>query len=177
MLKRNKSSYSIINEFKDYDYIQDTDINRKNYINNRILGQIEWYDSKSSAYQMKYKSWTIASTILSATIPILTLALNFDGILSTICKFAISIISSFVTVISCALAMTKYKELWIQYRTNCEILKSILHKYCTKTGEFDSDDIQKNFSILTSSCEDYLTKEFEKWEEKHTTQSESSNNS
>lgn len=173
LIKNNKfasSSYSIKNEYK-YNTIDDIAI--RNYIDNRLLGQIEWYDKKSAIYQKKYKKWTIASAVLSAIIPILTLALEY----SVVFKFAIAIISSIVSVISSILTLNKYKELWVQYRTNCEILKSVLHRYYTRTGEFNSSEDHENFKSLVTSCENYLTKEFSTWSSTYRNQSHSSKGS
>lgn len=166
------SLYSIKNE---YQYESDSSTTVNNYINNRLLCQIEWYDTKSAIYQDHYKKLTITSTILSSCIPIFTLALDFEC--SIFFKFLIAIISAAVSVISSILSLNKYKELWVQYRTNCEILKSILHRYYTHTGEFNFNDDLENFKNLVSSCENYFTKEFNNWNNTYSEKSHSSKKS
>lgn len=164
-------SYSVKNEYKYEKYNNET-INH--YIDDRLLAQIDWYDSKSITYQKMYKRLTIVSTILSATIPIFTLALDFEC--EIIFKFIIAIISSIISIISSILAINKYKELWVQYRTNCELLKSILHRYYTHTGEFSLNN-NNNFETLVLSCESYFTKEFNSWSNIYNNQASSSTGS
>ena len=48
---------------------------------------------------------------------------------------------------------------------SCEILKSILHRYFTQTNEFKTTDNNKRFKLLVSTCEEYMTKEFQTWTE------------
>lgn len=80
-----------------------------------------------------------------------------------IIRFIIAILGAVISIISGILSLNKYKELWVQYRTNCEILKSVLHRYYTHTGEFNSCNEQNNFENLVTSCEQYLTREFDSW--------------
>lgn len=163
-------SYSVKDEYK---YEKDNNEIINHYINDRLLAQIIWYDKKSIIYQKRYKELTILSTILSATIPILTLTLDFEC--AIIFRFIIAVISSAVSVISSILVINKYKELWVQYRTNCELLKSILHRYYTHTGEFSLDN--NNFEVLVLSCENYFTKEFDSWNNIYDNQDSSSKSS
>lgn len=164
--------YSVKDEYK-YDKNNNKTINC--YINDRLLSQIAWYDNKSIIYQKRYKTLTILSSVLSAVIPILTLTLDYP--FAIVFKFLIAIISAGVSIISSILAINKYKELWVQYRTNCEILKSVLHRYYTHTGEFFSNDDEENFKNLVVSCEKYLTKEFDAWNDIYSNQNHSSTSS
>lgn len=149
--------YSVSNEFQ-YENIKDETAN--SYIKNRILVQIDWYDKKSIQAQKKYKILSVSSVIITALIPIATLLLNLNSI-NLLIQILIALLSSAATVISGILALCKYKELWVQYRSNCELLKSVLHRFYTKSGEFSNKSDETSFELLVCCCEQYLTKEFD----------------
>jgi len=153
------STYSVKDDYKQYiPTIKDERI--KIYINNRVLDQIDWYDKKSAKNQADYKKCMVLSIVLSASIPVFTLLADKYGI--TI-KLIITAISSTITAISAITALYNYRELWVQYRSNCEILKSVLHRFFTKCGEFSNIDDSKAYEILVMTSEEYLTKEFQTW--------------
>lgn len=133
----------------------------KIYIVERVIDQIEWYDKKGSHNQTRYKRLSCASIILSALIPIFTLLT--DGSFSLLIKVIITALSSSITAISAIVSLHHFQELWVQYRSNCEILKSTLHRYFTKTGEFKECEENKAFNLLVMSCEEYMIKEFQTW--------------
>lgn len=151
---------STISKFNPYlDSISDSAL--KIYIKNRVLDQIKWYGDKSECYSAKYKKWTVASITLSALIPILTLLSDMP--FSIAIKILITTLSSCTTIISSYLALQKFQELWVRYRSNCEILKSIMHRFFTKSGEFQNLLEEDAKELLVRSCEEYMTKEFQTW--------------
>lgn len=133
----------------------------KLYIENRVLDQIDWYNGKSAQNQVRFKRLMLLSIILSAFIPILTLLSDIPC--SILIKLLITSISSAVTAISAIISLYHFQELWVQYRSNCEILQSILHRYLTKTGEFRNSTEDDALNLLVMSCEEYMTKEFQTW--------------
>lgn len=172
--KSKEPKYSPKDDFIQYiPGIQDERI--RIYINNRVLEQIDWYDKKSSKNQFYYKVYMIVSIILSAFIPIFTLLA--DASFGIIIKIIITTISSAITAISAIMALYNFRELWIQYRSNCEILKSVLHRFFTKCGEFSNVEGSKSYETLVMSCEEYLTKEFQTWVASNTPKSSSDQSS
>lgn len=154
------STYSIKNDFTQYlPSIEDERI--KIYINNRVLDQIDWYDKKSADNQTNYKRYMILSIILSSIIPIFTLLA--DAPYGIIIKLIITTVSSAITAISAIIALYNYRDLWVQYRSNCEILKSVLHRFFTKCGEFSNVEDSKAYETLVMTCEEYFIKEFQTW--------------
>ncbi len=146
------------NQFKHYlDNMEDVDI--KNYIQERVIRQLKWYENKSNRNQFWYRVLMVISIIMSSSIPVLTLMLD----LSYTIKIIISVLSSSITGISAIIALYNYRELWVQYRTSCEILKSVLYKFFTRSGEFKDLEDSKMYDMLITSCENYITKEFETW--------------
>jgi len=159
-MSNSESQYSVRNEYNSY-FEDLNDAKLKSYINERILGQIDWYDRKSIYNQKIYKRSMIISIILSALIPIVTIFADFP--ITLLSKIIIASLSSCVTVISAVNALCKYRDLWIQYRTNCEILKSVLHRYFTRSGEFGGQTEVASNLLLVDVCENYLSKEFQAW--------------
>lgn len=134
-----------------------------NYIKNRLIPQITWYDQKAIIKQKKYKYWTIISIVLTALIPILSLLT--ENRCGKIVVILIAILSSASSCILSIINLCEYHNLWIEYRTMCENLKSILHRYFMKNGEFNSVNLRDNLDLLVSSCENYMTKEYMSWTE------------
>jgi len=133
----------------------------KTYIEHRILKQIAWYDKKSKRNQLLFKRWMLASIILNTFIPLLVL---FNSIpCAIIIKALITLISSSTTAISAIISLYHFQELWIQYRTNCELLQSILHRYFTQSDQFEDSIEEESFNHLVEKCEQYMTNEFESW--------------
>lgn len=133
----------------------------KIYIKKRVIDQIEWYDNKSMVKQRRFKLLSVATILLNALIPVATLLTEY-GI--TI-RILIASISSAAVAINAILALCSYKELWVQYRSSCELLKSILYRYFNHTGEFYpiKDQPDQCAQLLVTLCEEHFTKEFQSW--------------
>lgn len=167
-----KNIYDIKDGFMYYlNSMKNNDV--KAYIEKRVISQIKWYDKKSSKNQFWYKVFMIISIIMSACIPVLALMLDLSH--GIIIKIIITVLSSSTTCISAIIALYNYRELWIQYRTNCEILKSVLFRFFTRSGEFKDLEDTEIYDMLITSCENYIVKEFEAWGSIKITQSNSEN--
>ena len=150
----------IYQEFKPY--LNSCTPFEKTYIEQRLLSQIIWYDNSAIKKQDKYKHLTIASIIFTSIIPVLSLFTGYKyGIIATV---LITLLSSASSVTLSIVNLCEYHKLWVEYRSTCEILKSILHRYFMKSNEFSSSDNEKtNLDLLISSSEEYMTKEFQTW--------------
>lgn len=132
----------------------------KNYIENRVIAQMNWFKQKSRDYKKKYEQCTIVSIIASALIPIISIFADGDIII----KVLIATLGSVVTAISAFLSIKKYKELSVQYRSIRENLLSILVMYFTKGGLFEhtcAQDIRN--TLLVNVCEQLLMDENKEW--------------
>lgn len=146
------------NNFNSYLQNMENDKARQ-YIENRVIEQINWYNSKSIHNQSIYKRLSIISIIMSGSIPVFTLVSDFNWII----KLIIAIISSGVTIISTINSLFNYKEIWGEYRTNCEILKSNLYLYFARQGEFEGFEDEQAFNRLVGICEKQIMEEFIGW--------------
>lgn len=130
-----KNSYN--NDYINDEYTKYTnnlDENIKNYIEERLIKQIKWYDSSARLKQTKYKRLVISSIIATSIIPILSLFTTYT--IGVAFATIIAILSSTSSVLLSIANLCEFQKLWIQYRSNCEILKSILHRYFTGANEF-----------------------------------------
>ncbi len=147
-------------EFAEYlSRIEDG--NLKSYITCHVLRQMAWFDRKSMSRQRMYKATMIISIIMSSLIPVVTLMSDIPGNLAF--KIIITALGSGVTALSAVGALCKFKELWIQYRMQCEILRSILHRFFAECGEFGNVSKSSPYARLVDVCEDYMKKESESW--------------
>lgn len=152
-------SHYIYNEYEPY--LKNLEYKEKIYIENRLINQIIWYDESAIKKQNRYKKLTIASIIMTALIPFFSLytSSKYNIFFTSI----ITILSALSSALLAIINLSEYQKLWIQYRYNCEILKSILYRYLMKTGEFNSDDDDENLEYLIELSESYLTNEFKEW--------------
>lgn len=151
MIKTKQKEYQITLPLNFEDYSQE----QVEYLKNRVLDQILWYDKKATHNQKMFKELSIVSFCISTSIPILTI---FGDCL--ILKILIALFGSIVSVISYIINIYTYKDLWIQYRMNCEMLKSEVSKFANKVPPYNTDIA---FSRFVENCEQYFTKEFSKW--------------
>lgn len=155
-----KSNDYIIKQFQPYlDAMENSPL--KTYIEERVIDQIIWYNQKSKKAQTRFKQLTVASIILNAIIPIFVLLSDY----SIFFKLLVAGLSSSAGAINAIVALCGYKDLWIRYRSSCELLKSTLYRFFLKTGEFrhSADDQSALMETLAVSCEEYFTKEFQTW--------------
>ena len=146
--------------FKPYlDKMESSDL--KVYIEHRVLDQIMWYSKKSRENQECFRCFSILAIFLNAAIPIIVLFSDF----SVFAKCLVAGLSSFAGAVNAVIALCRYQELWVQYRSNCEALKSVLYRFFLKTGEFKqiADDEAALMDMLVSRCEEYFMKEFQTW--------------
>lgn len=137
-----------------------SDQKTKEYINNRLLKQMEWYSKKSSFYKQQYFRWMTVSIALGAAIPIA--AVFADG--TTFMKVLITTLGSLSTAINAYLALCNTKDLWMQYRLTRENLLRILYSYLTNIDIFAHKNTQQEKdALLISISEEELSRETGAW--------------
>lgn len=134
----------------------------KHYITGRLLSQINWYDKKSRRNRVGYMAVMIFSVAMSALIPVITLAPTVNSGMDLLAyRLIITAFGWSVTAVSSISAFCRFRELWIQYRTQCELLKSTLHKFFSGCREFKNSP--KPQRLLVELCEGYMMKETGVW--------------
>lgn len=173
--KSPKSEYSPRDEFEKYLNVMN-DGEQKTYIDQRLLGQIVWYDKSSIDSQKVFKRWSNVSMLAGISIPVLSVLsanLGFDKVFQVI----VAVIGAVSAIASSKISQNRSIDLWTSYRSNCEILKSNLHRYFSKTCEFYNMSDEEAFNLLVVTSEEYLVKEFLTWTEANTPRKNEENQS
>ena len=134
--------------------------NTRNYIEFRIIPQIEYYSKSSRNNKKKYLRCKTVIIVFAGLIPIATLFSEY-GVLA---KVIIAALSTTVSVITAYLELRNYHVLWMSYRTKREQLLTVLMYYFTNAGIFAtiSDQKQKD-ALLVNICEQYMSEEHLFW--------------
>ena len=105
------------------------------YLKERYHDQMDYYDTKSSFYQKRYKKFQWILIMLSALTPVLA-ALDGSEIFKyagMVYKFDLNIVvvitSAIVAILTTGLKTFQYQELWVSYRVTQELLKPELYYY------------------------------------------------
>lgn len=149
-----KEKYDISQEFN----LKNLAPEEKCYIENRIISQIKWYDSKAIYAQKYYKKLSLCSFVLSSVIPIIALTNNHVTE-----KYIVAVISAIVSIMTYILNLYSYKDLWIKYRTNCELLKSKLQLFLYNKSSLKNNS-STEFQNFVDECEKCFSDEFLSWE-------------
>lgn len=137
-----------------------TNKNTKQYIQERVIKQMDWYHTKSSIYKIKYQRWMTVSIIFSGIIPVASVFA--DG--GIIVKVLISALGASVTGINAYLNLKNYKDLWNIYRSNRELLLRTLYLYFNGVGVFEKQkDQDSRDAMLIDMCENYFMQESNSW--------------
>lgn len=127
------------------------------YLSARVDSQIEWFSNKSQSNQQAFKRLRVAEVIFAAAIPLLVGHIS-DG--DTTLKIAVGILGAAIAVISGLLAIHKYHENWIHYRTVCESLKREKFLFLTKTSPYEKPHPE---GLFVKTIETILSKENNGW--------------
>ena len=128
----------------------------ENYIKNRLEDQIQWYSRKSSFYKKMFYIIRATEIIIAGLIPAL---FHWSFI-----KGAIPLLSSIVAVLASLVALFRFHENWIAYRTTSESLKHEKYLYLTKVSPYNQEN---SFEVLIHTVESIISKENTLWKQKN----------
>ena len=126
----------------------------EDYIKDRLEDQIQWYSKKSSFYKKLFYTIRAIEIIIAGLIPAL-----FHW---SLIKGVIPFLSSIVAILAGLIALFKFQENWISYRTTSESLKHEKYLYLTKTSPYDKEN---SFEILVKTVENITSKENSLWKQ------------
>ncbi len=126
------------------------------YIEQRLNGQIAWYEQKSSANQSWFKRLRFAEIVAAAIIPFLS---GFAGG-SLAIKITIGALGVVVAMIASLLALLHLQEHWINYRATAEALTTEKFLFLAQTQPYDTENA---FHLLVRRVEALLSKENTEW--------------
>ena len=133
-------------------------MNVEEYLKNRVDDQIHWYSIKSGKYKKYFYIACTIEIVFASGITIISAGSHFDKI-----SFLIPIFSLSIVIIASLLALYKFQELWISYRTTSECLKHEKYLFITSTSPYDKED---KFNLLVKNIESIISSENRLWKQK-----------
>ncbi len=141
----------------------------KEYIDDRLDDQIEWYSKKSSWNQKMYKRLQMAEIIIAALIPVLAAYTKLHWTIPAI----ISIFGASIVIIEAITKLYKFHENWLQYRTTSEILKHEKYLFLTSSYPYN----EKSLQLLVERIESIISSENVNWSQLNNSKKDKSDNS
>lgn len=127
------------------------------YIKERLDDQIDWYSQKSKRSQNWFKTLRIIEILAAATIPFLA---GYTTDTTPELKVIIGLLGVVIAFVAGIISLSKFQEIWIEYRTTSETLKHHKYLYLTKSTPYDADDA---FQALVQTVEALISKENSNW--------------
>src|SRR5712691_2446538 len=130
------------------------------YLSERYLGEIGWYDAKSMRNQVWYRTLQWGLILLSASTPvIIALAQKSDS--APELKTLSLTTSVLVAILATSLKTFKFEENWVNYRTTCETLKKEIHFFDAGIDEYK--DSQDKEGLFVKRVEALISRENTLW--------------
>lgn len=132
-------------------------MSEEEYLSCRLDSQINWYYEKSSWNQGWFKKLRILEILAASSIPFVT---GYITDQAPYMKLVVGGLGVLIAAISGVVALFKFQEHWLQYRTTAESLKHQKYRYLTNTAPYDID---ASFNLLVETVEGLVSKENSKW--------------
>jgi hypothetical protein len=130
---------------------------KENYLEERLDAQIQWYDEKSVWNQNWHKRLRFLEIIAAASIPFLT---GYITDSTPDMKIVVGSLGVLIAVSTGIIALFKFQEHWLQYRTTAESLKHHKFLFLTNTAPYNNEN---SFNLLVESVESLISKENSNW--------------
>lgn len=154
----------MLNNENEYIEIMEKEIENK-IIKERIGYLLKWYSKKSTRCKLLYYFCASISIIIPALITLITSCTTMEStefIYFLDYKCVISLLSTIATIVAGILALTRWQEGWIRYRTTIEIIKSSLTVYLVER-ESPQEDIKKMDEKFIKEIEEIVKNENMEW--------------
>jgi len=126
------------------------------YVSERVDDQITYYDVQSKNSQKAFKILTSIQIISGALIPIISgfsKSIDYSEWITALLGLAVTCTTAF-------LALNKYQERWINYRTTCETLRHLKHLFITRSSPYKDEE---SFDGFVNDIESVISKENSEW--------------
>jgi hypothetical protein len=137
----------------------------RQYIEERLDGQIGWYDRKSQSNQKAYQRLKLFELMAASSIPLLSGLIKPD----TPWHIVVGVLGAMIAVCSGIAGMFKFHELWIEYRTVTEALRHQRFLFLTRSRPYHDADA---FPALVETVEGILARENASWGRFHRSKTE-----
>ena len=127
-------------------------MDEKQYLEERLDDQINWYDKKSMKYKKSFLFLRVIEIILASSLPFLA-----GFACEAVCiKYVIGLIGVSIAIIGGLITLNKFQENWILYRTTAESLRHEKYLFETKCKPYNKENA---FCLLTNRVESLISKE------------------
>jgi hypothetical protein len=137
-------------------------MNEEEYIKQRLDDQQTWYESKSAWNQKCYKQLRMVEVVLAAGIPFVSSLIGRFPNSPNAFPIIVSVIAFLIAAISALLALYRFQDNWMQYRSVAEQLKREKFLFLTKSQPYAGED---PFHVLVDNVEKILGEENNTWRE------------
>jgi hypothetical protein len=138
--------------------ISATTMTQEEYLTNRIETQIKWYEDKSTINKNWYHRFHVLMIICSALIPLL---IGFSNAPYEYFKYIAGFLGVIVAILQGVLALKKYQENWMTYRSTAEMLHREKLLFQNGIGEFE--DKTYAFKVFVLKAEQIMSSENANW--------------
>lgn len=129
------------------------------YLEQRVQGQIAWYDKKSTRNKKWFYAMQLLTIISSALIPLLVgYSEKFEML-----KYIGGAMGAAVAILSGILALKKYRENWRIYRASAESLQREKLFFLNRVEPYDATDDDQNFKLFVRRIEEVMSSENALW--------------
>ncbi|WP_338792124.1 DUF4231 domain-containing protein [Bernardetia sp. MNP-M8] len=140
--------------------------NDEEYINERLIDQMNWYDRKSSENKKKYKRIKRAEAIIAALIPVVITFGAFkivqENDLGVYLQVVAALAGVALVIMNSFLELDEHHKLWKEYRVTCEMMRHERYMYMTRSEPYDEADA---FPRLVEKIEAILNSETQRWKQ------------
>src|SRR5215204_5290291 len=130
-------------------------LNESNYVEDRLTGQMKWYESKANENKSRFQIFQTIIIIASVIIPLINLIES--------APFEIRVISSIlggtVTGVTAFIQLKKYQENWLLYRATEENLKKEKYLFLYDAGPYSDAKDDNRKKILVERVESMISSE------------------
>lgn len=132
--------------------------NEEDYLNARVLDQIEWFEKKSASNKKWFNRLKVVEIVVSLSIPftVAYITNNNDSL-----KIIVGILGIVVAAVASIMTLMKYQENWIEYRTVAESLKMEKFLYLSEAGPYKK--IKEPFRLFVERFESLISTSTKKW--------------
>jgi len=140
-------------------------MNDVTYLRDRLEAQLQWFESKATLNQKRYKKFKRIEFTLAASIPVFisfasTSLIDSVEYLPFVFNSLAAIAGVFLAVINSLMSLEEYFRNWKEYRITSEELRHEKIKYLTYSDPYDEED---TFHVLVNNVEAILNKENQSW--------------
>ena len=124
------------------------------YLTDRYHGQITWYDRRANQNKKRFFASKIYVIVVAVLVPVMVSAKVSPTWIPIVLSASIAIIEGLVSLF-------KFHELWIDYRTTCEMLRK--EEYFYRAGLNDYSTATDKEALFVDRVESLVSRENTMW--------------